>query len=551
MLANISAPASRAPIDSLDFATAQCALGRSEALALRWLGYGEARRDFTYGDLAEATARCARMLIRLGLQPGETVAVLTGRQPETVVAALGIWQAGGVYCPIFSDLGPEPVRARLALGDARMVIATEDLYRRVVSPVGGFLPHLRDALVLGQHVPVGCRDFSAEMDKSATGAAIGPQASNRPAMMHFTSGTTAPAALGGGAPPKAVLHDASVAAAMAASARSAFGLEVGEMLWCTAEPGWVTHTAYGLVAPLVLGGTLLMDEVPSTPTRCLSVLEDQPVAVWYTTPTVIRSLIGGGAAPARSFRPLALRLAASVGEPLSSDAVEWGQAVLGVPFRDTWWQTETGSIVLAHAPDDAPLAGSMGRPLPGVEVALVRRRGESLVVIDDAEASGELALRSACLPPWQSLGGEGGALAEEISGLHLSGDFVRRDADGYYWFLGREDEVINASGRMVGPFEVEAVLMAHPAVAEAGVVGAPDPLVHERIVAFVAVNPGFEPGEGLRRELMSYARGNLGDTLTPDSIHFEQDLPRTPSGKIIRRVLKTRVQVHPVASALL
>ncbi|HLN24394.1 MAG TPA: AMP-binding protein [Patescibacteria group bacterium] len=549
MHANSFAPVRREPIDPLDFATAQCALGRSDALALRWLGYGEAFRDFTYAELAEATRRCAAMLRRLGLRPGETVAVLTGRQPETVVAALGIWQAGGVYCPIFADLGPEPVRARLALGEASMVIATEDLYRRVVSPVGGFLPHLRDALIVGRHVPVGCRDFAAEMDKPATSAALDPLPENRPAMIHFTSGTTAPAALGGGAPPKAVLHDASVAVAMAASAGSAFGLEPGEMLWCTAEPGWVTHTAYGLVAPLALGGTVLLDEVPSTPTRCLSVLEDQPVAVWYTTPTVIRGLIGGGAAPARSFRPRALRLAASVGEPLSRDAVEWGQAVLGVPFRDTWWQTETGSIVLAHAPAETPQAGSMGRPLPGVEAVLVRRRGESLVVIDAVEASGEMALRSACLPPWRSLGGEGGALAEEIEGLHLSGDFVRRDADGYYWFLGREDEVIKSSGRMIGPFEVEAVLMAHPAVAEAGVVGAPDPRVHERIVAFVAVNPGFEPGEGLRRELMSYARGQLGETLTPDSIYFEQDLPRTPSGKIIRRVLKTRVQVQPTASA--
>jgi acetyl-CoA synthetase len=209
-----------------------------------------------------------------------------------------------------------------------------------------------------------------------------------------------------------------------------------------------------------------------------------------------------------------------------------------VAFRDTWWQTETGAIVLAHPPQDEPRPGSLGRPLPGIHAALIRRTPSGIEVIEPLAADGELALWSASLPPWRSLGGEGGALPEELDGWHLSGDCVRRDADGFYWFLGREDEVIKSAGRMIGPFEVEAVMMAHPAVAEVAVVGAPDALLHESIVAFVAVHPGFESGEALRDELLAHGRDHLGEVLAPQTIRFTQDLPHTPSGKIIRRLLK-------------
>ena len=508
-------------------------------LALRWRGRGGDRADLTYAALAAESDRYARALLGLGLRPGDAVGVMTGRRPETVLLALAIWKVGGVYCPLFGDLGPNPLRARLALGRIKLLVTLAETNATAVVPIRSAVPELSQVLLLGDDDGEGASALSVRL------AGGGPVPSPDPraiGIMHFTSGTTAPVT-GGAAQPKAVIHDNSVAAAMTATARTALALQPGEMLWCTGEPGWAVHTAYGLVAPLATGAAILLDEAPATPTRCLSLLEDELVNVWYTTPTVIRGLMGAGAATARTCRRRGLRLAASVGEPLSPDAVEWGARALGVPFRDTWWQTETGGIVLAHDPARSPLPGSMGRPLPGMELAVVRRVGDDISFCDaTGETVGELALRADTLPPWRSLGGEVGAVAENIGGWHLTRDVVRRDANGNYWFLGREDEVINLSGRMVGPFEVEAVLMSHPAVAEAGVVGAADPDQHERIVAFVAVNPGFDPVHTLREELQQYARDHLGAGLAPQDIRFEREFPRTSNGKIIRRLLKARLQ---------
>ena len=528
-------------------ADTQCAAGRADSLALRWLGWNGERVDLSYAQLADQAGRVASLLLEQGLRPGDTVGVMTGRRVETVTSALGIWKAGGVYCPLYADLGPDPLLIRLELGGVRLLIADAALYNELIEPLLPLLPDLTKVLLVGEDIPEGCVDFLSAVSQQTPLAEPAALPQGQAVCMHFTSGTTAPVA-SGGAPPKAVLHDVGVLEAMKDSAQSAFDLKPGELIWCTADPGWVTHTAYGLVGPLAVGAAILLDEVPSAPTRCLSVLEDEPVAVWYTTPTVIRGLIGGGAAPARFTKPMALRLAASVGEPLSADAVDWGRKALGTPFRDTWWQTETGAIILAHDPSRLPVPGSMGRPLPGKAPVLVRRREDGIEILLEGEAAGELALASDGLPPWRSLGGEGGALPEELEGWHLSGDMVRRDADGYYWFLGREDEVILAAGRMIGPFEIEAVLMSHPAVAEVGVVGAPDWRAHEHLVAFIAVNPGFDAGDGLRDELMDYAREHLGDALAPQELIFEPDLPRTSSGKIIRRALKARLQPNHALS---
>ncbi len=538
MVAQESSKTHAESVSSLLFLDAQCQEGRSDAIALRWLGAAGQRCNATYRNLLDQTVRCATLLRQLGLKRGETVAVMTGRRPETIIAALGIWRAGGVYCPLFTDLGPDPLQARLALGQARILLVGSDAYGRAVAAIRGSLPHLAHVLVLGEDIPSDCVNLRTALAAAASSTEVSAADMAAAAMMHFTSGTTAPVA-GGSAQPKAVIHDATAVGRMTSTARAAFGLTAGEMLWCTAEPGWIPHTAYGLVAPLAAGATILLDEAPTTPMRCLSVLEDEPVAIWYTGATIIRNLIGGGVAPARSFRPRALRLAATVGEPLSADAVEWGQKVLGVPFRDTWWQTEIASIALAHDLSQPPLAGSMGKPLPGLHVALVRRDGSHLSFGDEsAEATGELALRIDCLSPWRSLGGESSAPLQAIDGWHLTGDLVRRDVNGYYWFLGRIDDLINSGGRRIGPFEVEAVLMSHPAVGQAGVVGVPDSRLNEKIVAFLVVNPGFEAGDALRAELHAFAREHLGTPLSPQEIRFERRLPSTTTGKIIRHRLR-------------
>jgi len=395
-------------------------------------------------------------------------------------------------------------------------------------------------LFLGDRLPPGCVALAGLLHEACANPVLcAPSA--QAALLHFTSGTTAVASDGAGRP-RAILHDRQLLPLLIARGRQAFGIAAGDMLWCTGEPGWALHSLFGIIVPLALGATILVDAVTPTPTRCLTLLADQPVDVWYTTPTVIRQLMGAGTATARWSGARRLRLAASVGEPLSADAVLWGMAALGLPFRDSWWQTETGGVVLAHRLDQPPRPGSMGKALDGVTLKLAERQGEQIVFLaDGGEAVGELAIALASLAPWRSLGGEPGAAAGEFAGWHLTHDLVRRDEDGNYWFLGRADDVLNLSGRKVGPFEIEAALMAHPAVAEVGVVGRRDAGSCEHVVAFIELNPGFDPVPALGRELRQFAVETLGTVLAPDIIRFEEHLPRTPSGKMIRSMLKARL----------
>jgi acetyl-CoA synthetase len=304
----------------------------------------------------------------------------------------------------------------------------------------------------------------------------------------------------------------------------------------------VTGTSYGIVAPLTNGVTSVIDEADFDVERWYGILERERVTVWYTAPTAIRMLMRAGADPVRGHDLRALRFLASVGEPLNPEAVVWGGDVLGRPFHDNWWQTETGGIMIANYAAMEIRPGSMGKPLPGIEAAIVRRAGPTAVeVVTAPDVDGELALR----PGWPSMfrgyWDEPARYARcFIGGWYLTGDLARRDADGYYWFVGRADDVIKTSGHLIGPFEVESVLMEHPAVAEVGVIGKPDPVAGELVKAFVALKPGFEPTQELRRGLLALARRRLGAVVAPKEIAFAPSLPRTRSGKIMRRLLKAR-----------
>ena len=507
--------------------------GQAGRLALRWRGRSGRKRDFTYGDLAALSDRLAGHLLAQGIAPGQAVGVMLGRQPETVIAALAVWKVGGIYCPLFGDLGPDPLRARLEVAQVTLLLACSGAEAQAVAPLreeGVFAPALWTLA-----------DVQARLERDAPASAAKTDPS-KGGMLHFTSGTTAPQSDASGKP-RAILHDERFEARLVDSAVQALGLRAGDLIWPTSEPGWVVHSAFGLVAPLALGAAILLDEPPPTPTRCLTVLEDEPVDVWYTTPTIIRGLMGAGAAVARSIRRPRLRVAASAGEPLSADAVEWGERALGCPFRDNWWQTETGGVVLAGDLIHRPQPGSMGRPLTGTRVELVTRDEDDRIAFlpEGSAGIGEMAVRLQGLAPWKSLGGEAGAPPEDVDGWHYTHDIARRDEDGNFWFIGRADEVVNLSGRLIGPFEVEAVLMSHPAVSEAGVVGGPDAEGREHLVAFVGLNPGFDPVRALRDELHLYAVEHLGSILAPDDIRFELCLPRTSSGKIVRRTLKARI----------
>ncbi len=516
--------------------------GLGSKIAMRWLGKEGSRRALTYRELAEASNRFANLLARLGVGKGERVFALLGRVPELYVAALGSFKAGCVFCPLFSAFGPEPVRARLEIGDARVLVTSAALYQRKVAAARLALPGLRHVLLVPeagvqetpQAMPAGATDLAEALADCPGAFAIPPTDPEDPALLHFTSGTTGR--------PKGALHVHAAVVAHHITGKLALDLHPEDIYWCTADPGWVTGTSYGLIAPLTNGVTMVVDEGDFDAERWYRVLAEERVSVWYTAPTAVRMMIRAGDEIAKHYDLTPLRFMASVGEPLNPEAVEWGRIALGRPFHDNWWQTETGGIMIANflAMDIKP--GSMGRPLPGIEAAIVRRgSGGAIQAIDAPDEQGELALR----PGWPSMFRAYVNEAERYAkcfggGWYLTGDLARRDADGYYWFVGRSDDVIKTAGHLVGPYEVESVLMEHPAVAEAGVIGKPDPVAFEVIKAFVTLKSGHSPSEELKRSILAHARKRLGAAVAPKEMEFKPNLPKTRSGKIMRRLLKAR-----------
>jgi acetyl-CoA synthetase len=506
-------------------------------LAMRWLGKDGTVRDYSYADLRRLTNRFANVLRRLGVATGDRVFLLTGRIPELPIALLGTLKQRSICAPLFSAFGPEPIRARLEIGQARVLVTTRALYERKVAPLRDRLPFLEHVILVGDAAggPVaGARFWSRLMDEASDEFVIEPTALEDPALLHFTSGTT-------GTPKGAVhVHDAVVA--HHATAQLALDLRPGDVYWCTADPGWVTGTSYGIVAPLTLGVTSVVDEADYDLDRWCGILRDQRVTVWYTAPTAIRMMMKAGTAAVRRYAYPALRFLASVGEPLNPDGVCWGEEAFDHPFHDNWWQTETGAIMIANFAGTEIRPGSMGRPVPGIEAVIVRRREAGGVdVVEQPGQEGEIALR----PGWPSMfrgyWNEPERYAKCFAdGWYLTGDLARRDAAGYFWFVGRADDVIKTSGHLIGPFEVESVLLAHPAVAEAGVIGKPDPVALEVVKAFVSLKDGYTADDALRRELLGFARARLGAVVAPKEITFLPALPRTRSGKIMRRLLKAR-----------
>jgi acetyl-CoA synthetase len=513
----------------------------ADRIALRWLGRDGTVTDATFSELAARTNRFANALRQLGIGKGDRVFTLLGRVPELHVAVLGTLKNASVLCPLFSAFGPEPIYQRLDRGDGRVLVTTPTLYRRKVAAIRHRLPLLEHVILVGHGDLDGTIGFDELLSAASEEFEIPPTDPEDMALLHFTSGTT-------GAPKGAVhVHDAVVA--HHATGASALDLHPDDVFWCTADPGWVTGTSYGIITPLTHGVTSIVDEAEFDAEHWYRILQDQRVSVWYTAPTALRMLMKAGEKLAHEYDLSRLRFVASVGEPLNPEAVVWGQVAFGLPVHDNWWQTETGGIMIANLACGDIRPGSMGRPLPGVEVALLARGPDgraavhdgAVEVIEKPGVDGELALR----PGWPSmfrgyLHGDERYAKCFAGGWYLTGDVARRDADGWLWFVGRADDVIKSAGHLIGPFEVESVLMEHPAVVEAGVIGVPDPVAGEVVKAFVTLRGRYRPSEDLRLDLLGFARSRLGAAVAPRLIAFDQHLPKTRSGKIMRRLLKAR-----------
>jgi len=508
------------------------AAGCGARIALRSISAKGPDTTLTYVRLAEDSARFANALTDLGIAPGDHVFTLLGRVPALYIAALGTWKRGAVFSPLFSAFGPEPIRARMQIAEAKALVTTARLFERKVKPILGDLPSLKTIILVGGgEAGASFEDLLGAQPKTCR---ISPTRADDLAVIHFTSGTTGR--------PKGAMHVHGAAVAHKLTAAYALDLKPDDVFWCTADPGWVTGTSYGIIAPLLIGCTLISDEEEFDAERWYANLEREQVTVWYTAPTAIRMLMKAGDDLPGRYDLSRLRLIASVGEPLNPQAVIWGRDVLRRPIHDNWWQTETGGIMISNFLSMPIRPGSMGRPVPGIEAAVVKREASgALALVETAGEQGELALKAG----WPSM--FVGYLKEEeryrkcfAEGWYLTGDLVKRDADGYYWFVGRADDVIKSAGHLIGPFEVESALLEHAAVAEAGVIGVPDPVAMEVVKAFVSLRAGYAPDEALRKDLLAHARKRLGPAVAPRYIAFCGSLPKTRSGKVMRRLLKAR-----------
>jgi acetyl-CoA synthetase len=516
-----------------------CEQGLAAKPALLWEDAQGAQRSYTFDDLRVHANTFARLLLGLGVRPGERVCIFMDRVPELYFAFLGVLKMGGIAQPLFSAFGEDSLKVRLA--DAGTVaVLTQKKHAGKVRRARAALPGLKHVVIVDAgEAPLAEGETAFDLEKAPRVLSfdVFPSLAETPSVLHYTSGTTGP--------PKGAQHVHSSLLAQYYTTKLVLGLRPDDVYWCNADPGWVTGTSYGIIGPWSNGITQVVLDSGFNAERWYGFLERRRVTVWYSAPTAIRLLMREGGDLVKRFDLSALRHLASVGEPLNPEAVLWSQEVFGRPFHDTFWQTETGAIVIANLPGMKIKPGSMGRPVPGVTAAVLDPT--TFEPLADHGRVGLIALR----PGWPSMmrgyWQNPEAYARKFRGdWYLCGDKATIDADGYYWFVGRDDDVINTGGHLVGPFEVESALLEHPAVAESAAVAKPDRVNMEVVKAFVALKPGYEPGDDLELEIMNLVRRRLSPLAMPQEIEFVASLPKTRSGKIMRRVLRAQEWGEPV-----
>lgn len=487
----------------------------------------ERQEQYTFAEMKEKSDRFGNVLRHLGVKKGDRFFVFLPRIPELYFSVLGAIKIGAIVGPLFEAFMEAAVRDRMENSEAVAVITTPALLERI--PVKE-LPALKHIILVGAKGDLneGYYDFDLEMERASSKLDIEWVDREDGMLLHYTSGSTGK--------PKGVLHVHNAMLHHYQTGKWVLDLQENDVYWCTADPGWVTGTSYGIFAPWLNGATNVIRGGRFSPDNWYQTLERYGVTVWYSAPTAFRMLMGAGEELANRYDLSKLRHVLSVGEPLNPEVVRWGLKVYGLCIHDTWWMTETGGILISNYPSMEIKPGSMGRPFPGIEAAIIDDEGNELPPYQ----MGNLAIRT----PWPSMMRtiwKNQTKYEEyfrVPGWYVSGDSAYKDEDGYFWFQGRIDDVINTSGERVGPFEVESKLIEHPAIAEAGVIGKPDPLRGEIIKAFVSLREGYKPSEELKEEIRRFVKEGLAAHAAPREIEFKEKLPKTRSGKIMRRVLK-------------
>ncbi|WP_136606419.1 acetate--CoA ligase [Paenibacillus dokdonensis] len=500
--------------------------GRGDRNALL---YSDASRDesYTFADLKEQSDKFGNVLRKHGIGKGDRVFIFMPRSPELYFSLMGILKVGAIVGPLFEAFMETAVKDRLEDSGAVALVTTSQLLGRVKRDE---LPDLKHIIVIGDNVDEDeqIADYAKEMKEASSDLQIEWLDRNDGLIIHYTSGSTGK--------PKGVFHVQNAMVQHYYTGKMVLDLREDDIYWCTADPGWVTGTSYGIFAPWLNGVTNVIRGGRFSPQDWYGTIDKYNVSVWYSAPTAFRMLMGAGSDVISQFNLSSLRHVLSVGEPLNPEVVRWGQKVYGQRIHDTWWMTETGGHLICNYPSMDIKPGSMGRPIPGVQAAILDDKGNEV----PPYTMGNLAIKT----PWPSMMNQiwnNPTKYQEyfrIPGWYISGDSAYMDEEGYFWFQGRVDDVINSSGERIGPFEVESKLVEHPAVAEAGVIGKPDATRGEIIKAFISLREGYEESEELKNEIYKFVKEGLSAHAAPREIEFRDKLPKTRSGKIMRRVLK-------------
>ena len=510
---------------------------RKNKIALYSITANNEVRKYTFGEMADLTNRLASGLEKLGATRGDRIFVYLDRTSELYMAMVAIPKMGGIAGPLFSALGPDAVKDRALDCSAKFIVTSPYLFKRL-EPIMDELVDVEKFIIVGDSSDLGEKtvNFDEVMASGDPRYQAVNMAPTDPYIIHYTSGSTGK--------PKGVLLGHKAMIQQWFTSKNVLDLREDDTYWCTADPGWVTGTSYGIFGPWYLGTTLVSYEGRFDAKTWYSILQRYGITVWYTAPTALRMLMRAGDEVVKEFDFSKLRHICSVGEPLNAEVVRWGMRVLDRRIHDTWWQTETGAQLICNYPCMTIKPGSMGRPIPGVTAAVVDENGVEV----PPKKEGFLALRpgwpSMMLGIWRNTP----KFKEyfRVPGWYIAGDQAYKDEDGYFWFLGRADDVIKTSGERLGPFEVESALIEHPAVAEAGVIGKPDELRGEIVKAFITLRPGYRPSDKLKDDITQFVKTRLAYYAYPREIEFVETLPKTRSGKIMRRVLKAKELGQPL-----
>ncbi len=474
----------------------------------------------TFFELNQLANKFGNYLKSLGVNPGDRVFFFLPRVPEIFYGFLGTLKIGAIAGTMFSAFGSDAIFDRLENSSAKILITTEELKPR--------LDTIRMKLPALEHI-ITTTQLSKHLSKQSENLHTSHTDPDDPAFMLYTSGTTGK--------PKGVIHAHKAIVQQHLTAKYVLDLKPNDVYWCTADPGWVTGIAYQILGTLSTAASTVVYSGRFDPKIWYKIIEKYHVTVWYSAPTAIRMLQAAGDKLANFHNLSSLRHLGSVGEPLNPEPLLWSQRVFKHPFHDTWWQTETGGIMIANYPSLDIRVGSMGKPFPGIYPAIVDDHGRELPPLTEGNLALKKGFTSQMIKIWMR---PKKFKTYFIKSFYITGDRAYVDKDGYYWFVGRADDVIKTQGERVGPFEVESAIISYPACAEAGVIGKPDPLRGEIIKAFIALKPGFKPSERLKQAIMNHVKHHLAGHAYPREIEFVDSLPKTRSGKIVRRLLRAR-----------